>query len=227
MSYTIKKDLTPYNHHTGRNGHEIDAIVIHIMEGSMSATRSWFFTDASDVSSTYGISKLGEIVQYVEEDDTHAANGIVVRPTAAIVLERPGVNPNLYTISIEHEGTGLADLTDEQRKASAWLIGDIASRRKKITIDHRHVIPHHAIRANKTCPGAIDMAKLVTLAAGGVVPVPARAEYPRAVFSKLIGEYLIVTRYVSDTDWSFVRLSQIKQAATKAGAPLSQMPLHP
>lgn len=233
----IVKDLTPYNHHRGRTSSagvtwDPDAIVIHVMQGTMEATRSWFFTDASDVSSTYGISKTGKIVQYVEEDDTHAANGILVNPTAEIVLERRGVNPNLYTLSIEHEGTGREDLTDDQRAASAWLIADIAKRRPKIKFTQRHIFGHHSIRANKDCPGAINVPKLIAAAQAAYGPAAPTVDYPRAVwsayFQKTTGDgWLIVTKRVTDSDWEFVPLANLRAIPLRAETPLSQMPLRP
>jgi len=67
-------------------------------------------------------------------------------------LLKQRVNPNFYTIGIEHEGRPddvwpLAQLT-----ASATLIGQIAAR-WDIPRDDSHVIRHHQIRASKTCPG--------------------------------------------------------------------------
>lgn len=224
----IIRDLTPFNHAKGRAGWDVDAIVIHVMQGNMQGTRSWFHADRSNVSSTYGVSRMGAVVQYVEEHDTHAANGIKVRPSAPLVLERPGVNPNLYTISIEFEGTGRDDLTDIQRTVGARLIVECANRHPKIKLNERHIFGHRKIRADKDCPGAINMDKLLAAVRIAAVPLtPLSLDYPRAVWSGHFRDWLIVTRYASDKDWSFVPLKDIKSKATKAQTPLSQMPLKP
>lgn len=160
----IKKPVAPGNFHKGRNGHKPLAIVIHIMDGSLAGTDAWFNDPHSHVSSNYGIGKSGEIHQYVDEADSAAAQGIVDRPTAKVVLSNPGVNPNLLCISIEHEGFDPNPLTDEQKKSSAALIADIA-KRNSLPLDSDHVIPHHSIRFSKTCPGAgVNVAELIALA---------------------------------------------------------------
>ena len=230
----IVKDLTPFNHSKGRGGWDVDVIVIHVMQGTMPGTRSWFHADRSDVSATYGVPREGdEVVQYVEESDTHAANGIKVNPRAAIVLERPGVNPNKYSISIEHEGTGGQDLTDSQRTLSAWLIAGIIKRHPKVKLSDRHIIPHDRIRNDKACPGAINMEKLLLAARIATQPaLPSVLTYPRVVwsdyFQRKTGDgWLVVTRYKSDTDWSFVPLKQITTKPTKAQTALSRMPPGP
>jgi hypothetical protein len=74
----------------------------------------------------------------------------VVNPTWPLLKQ--GVNPNFYTIGIEHEGQADDVWTDAQVAASAELIGQIADR-WDITLDTAHVIRHHQIRASKTCPG--------------------------------------------------------------------------
>ena len=48
---------------------------------------------------------------------------------------------------------------------------------------------------------------------------------PKIVWSASLGDYLIVTRYVSDDDWSFVRASDLtRQPAIRGSARLSSMP---
>jgi N-acetylmuramoyl-L-alanine amidase len=196
-----------------------DTIVIHVTEGTAASVIEWFNDPAAEVSAHYMVEKDGTIVAFVHEDDEAWAQGRVDHPTAAVVRERPTVNPNAYCISIEHEGDGTHELTDAQRASSILLIRDIAAR-YNIPIDRRHVIGHHEIYAPKTCPGAISVDRLVHEAATDATAAP------RIVFSPSLGDYLIVTRYVSDTDWSFVPAKSLP-AGMKAGAPLSQMPEHP
>lgn len=152
------------NHTKGRGGRKPDVIVIHVMEGSMSGTLSWFRNPRAKVSAHYGVSLLGNVVQYVKDEDAAWANGKMVRPTAAIVLERSAENPNDYTLSIEFEGTGTEPLTPLQKEAGVDLIRALAAEHG-IPLDRRHVIGHREIRADKACPGRIDVDELVELAA--------------------------------------------------------------
>lgn len=151
--------------------HPVDTIVIHVTEGSAASVRSWFNDPKAQVSSHYMVTKAGGIVQFVREEDTAWHAGRVDHPTAAIVIERPNVNPNSYTIGIEHEGNGTEDLTPEQRAASVWLIAGICGRRS-IPADRRHIIGHREIYSLKTCPGGINVDHLV---AGVVVAAAAPA----------------------------------------------------
>ena len=127
-----------------------EAIVIHIMDGSFSAGESVFLSEGTQKSAHYGISKEGVIHQYVDENDTAFHAGIVVNPTWQLL--KPGVNPNFYTIGIEHEGRPDDVWPEAQLTASAGLIGEIVAR-WSIQVDVLHLVRHHQIRASKTCPG--------------------------------------------------------------------------
>lgn len=156
------------NYHQGRRGFLPEAIVIHIMEGSLSGTDSWFRTETSQVSAHYGIGRKGEIHQYVQESDTAFHAGRVNAPSWSLI-KRTGngfINPNFYTIGIEHEGGDDTDWTDAMYQTSSSLIRDI-SQRWNIPLDRQHVIGHHEIYSLKTCPGnKVDINQLIALASG-------------------------------------------------------------
>lgn len=207
----------------GRAGpYPLDTICVHVMEGTEDAANSWFENESSDVSSNYGISRNGRIEMYVREEDTAWAQGRVFNPTARRVLKRLDANPNSYIISIEFEGSGKEPLTEAQKVSGAWLIRDIAERRQ-IEISRESVIGHHEIYAKKTCPGAISVTELVRLAVGAP---PLITDPPRIVWSPSLDDYLVVTRYVSDSEWYFYRMKELTRG-TRAGARLSDMPLKP
>lgn len=139
------------NFHRGRPfGLQPEAIVIHVMDGTFAAGESVFRDPTTQKSAHYGISKMGEVHQYVDENDTAFHAGIVVNPSWPLL--KPRVNPNFYTIGIEHEGRPDDIWPEAQLSASVALIGQIAER-WKIALDDLHVIRHHQIRASKTCPG--------------------------------------------------------------------------
>ena len=127
-----------------------EAIVVHIMDGSFAAGESVFRNPETQKSAHYGISRDGEVHQYVNESDTAFHAGIVVNPSWPLL--KPRINPNFYTIGIEHEGRPDEIWPEPQLSASASLIKDIGER-WKIPLDVSHVIRHHEIRASKTCPG--------------------------------------------------------------------------
>jgi len=161
------------NFRKGRpNGHRPEAVVVHIMDGSFSAGESVFMNGATQKSAHYGISRTGEVHQYVDESDTAFHAGIVVRPQWELL--KPGVNPNFYTIGIEHAGRADDVWPDAQLATSASLIGAVAAR-WNIPIDSLHIIPHHVIRDSKSCPGTwLDLSSLIRRIprGNGVKPAP-------------------------------------------------------
>lgn len=121
-----------------------DVIVVHISAGSLTSMTSWFSTPNSQASAHYGVGKDGSILQYVEEDKKAWTQGNVNNPSSKIVLSRPGINPNLYCISIENEGTDLQNAPESQIKVLCELIKDIA-KRWNIPLDRDHIIGHFEI----------------------------------------------------------------------------------
>ena len=149
----IRKTCSPKNFMPGRpGGLRPAAIVIHISEGTLASADAWFNNDAAKVSAHYCVGRSGEVHQYVNEDDTayHAGSG--VDPTWRLL--RPRINPNFYTIGIEHEGRAQDLWPDLQYATSAQLVADIA-KRWSIPVDADHIVMHREIRASKTCPGLV------------------------------------------------------------------------
>ena len=148
---------------SGRQGFRPEAIVIHIMDGSLEGTDSWFATPQSQVSAHYGVGRTGRIHQYVTEQDTAWHAGRVSAPRWAGL--KPGVNPNLYTIGIEHEGTPGIPWTDAMYASSAWLLAEVSTR-WRIPLDSAHVVGHCDIYQPKSfCPGTgVSFGRLIAQA---------------------------------------------------------------
>ncbi|HYG18191.1 MAG TPA: peptidoglycan recognition family protein [Ohtaekwangia sp.] len=160
------------NFNRGRKGYKPEAVVIHIMEGTLSGTDSWFANPQSKVSAHYGVGQSGAIHRYVREADTAWHAGRVSTPTWPLIRKLDAavyLNPNYYTIGIEHEGHVNSDWSDAMYKSSSELIRDITTR-WQIPLDREHVIGHHEIYGIKTCPGyKVDMNRLIILARAPVV----------------------------------------------------------
>lgn len=133
-------------------GYKIIAIVDHIMSGTLIGTDSWFANSASKVSSHFGVGKKGEIHQYVNLDNHAWANGAV--NISNWPLLKNGVNPNYYTVSIEHEGESGDVMPERQYQATLalhqWLIVTLG-----IPVTRDNIIGHYRIDSvNKSkCPG--------------------------------------------------------------------------
>ncbi|SHH15282.1 N-acetylmuramoyl-L-alanine amidase [Desulfosporosinus lacus] len=139
-------------HFSTTKGYKFIAIVDHIMAGTLAGTDSWFANPASKVSSHFGVGKNGKIHQYVDLKNPAWANGGVNKPAWPLLIS--GVNPNYYTISIEHEGYSGDVMPEAQYQATLalhrWLVGTLG-----IPVTRDNIIGHYRIDSvNKAnCPG--------------------------------------------------------------------------
>jgi hypothetical protein len=95
----------------GRMGQPVRATVRHRIVGSLASADAVFATIERNASTHFGIGHINgrlEVHQYVNLSDAAWGNGLISEPTAQVVKDNPGVNPNLYTLSIEHEDGGAA-----------------------------------------------------------------------------------------------------------------------
>jgi len=145
----------------GRRNRKVEAIVIHITDGTLKGVLSWFSTPKSQVSAHYVIAKDGKIIKMVKEEDSAWHAGVVIRPKWSGYHK--GINPNLYTIGIEMVGFGKDRFTYEQTKSLLALIRDIA-RRQNLILNDETVINHRDIDSDKTCPGIHNDASILLLA---------------------------------------------------------------
>ena len=155
---------------SSRRGCIPQIIVNHISEGSMSSMISWFTSPNNTGSSAhFGVSKKGEIYQFVKIEDCAWANGLtsgIENATAELVRQKgKDINPNWYSVSIEHEGVykeTKGALTPEQLEATKMLHRYIIEYVKdkygyEIEPSRNTIIGHFEIdkkqRAN--CPGQL------------------------------------------------------------------------
>ncbi len=149
----------PRNFRAGRSNHRVEAVVIHLIDGSQAGCDATFLDNnlSEPRSAHYSISKAGAIHQYVLEEDTAFHAGRVLNPTWPALKLGPGgapVNPNLYTIGIEHEGRPLDDWSDAMYMASAALLRAISQRHPPLAgLSEQTIALHRQIYAQKSCPG--------------------------------------------------------------------------
>lgn len=137
------------NFDVGRGGFKPEMIILHCMVGSLLGTDNWFSQKASKVSSNYGMGFFGEVHQYVKDEDTAYAQGLVDNPNWNY---RPGVNPNKYCLSIENEGGDISIVHEAQIQGLVELIMALATK-WSIPIDRAHIRGHYEIRITKpNCP---------------------------------------------------------------------------
>jgi peptidoglycan hydrolase-like protein with peptidoglycan-binding domain len=141
------------NYSPGRDGFKPLIIVNHIMCGTEAGTDDWFRNRASQVSAHYGVSRAGEIHQYVRDEDRAWANGICKNPTWPLYDKYAG-HLNSISLSIEHEGWPNDGLTEAQYQATLWLHRRLIAK-WGIPVDRLHIIGHNELDTvtRRDCPG--------------------------------------------------------------------------
>ena len=160
-----------------------EIIVDHIVEGSANNCISWFTSESNNVSSAHFlVSKLGKVYQFVKIEDNAWGNGLpnerIPKAAAVIVKSRPGINPNWYSVSIEHEGIFAetkGELTTPQLQATIMLhayIIDYVKDHFNITIpvDRGHILGHFEIDPVRkpNCPGGLFPFNTIIQKLGGI-----------------------------------------------------------
>jgi N-acetylmuramoyl-L-alanine amidase len=144
----------------GRNGHTVQAIVIHVAEGALTDVDRYFENPSPGGNSSLAVSAHfcvgygGELHQYVKVEDACWGAGELDAGYRLPSHAPRGVNPNLWTISIEHEGYSGHPFTWFQIKRSMDLL-NILCHRFLLTPSPDNIIPHSQLApVNRAgCPG--------------------------------------------------------------------------
>ncbi|PKM85922.1 MAG: hypothetical protein CVU87_13855 [Firmicutes bacterium HGW-Firmicutes-12] len=138
----------------GRKDYKVIAIVNHIMAGTLEGTDAWFNDEKSGgVSAHFGIGKDGTIHQYVSLGDVARHAGIVREPNWPLLIA--DVNPNWYTIGIEHEGYPDEQMPEAQFQSTlalqSWLVEIF-----NLEVNQNTIISHSRIDSvvKGNCPGS-------------------------------------------------------------------------
>lgn len=152
--------IPPENFRKGRTQNP-DCIAIHIAEGSKAAVVATFKDPTVQKSSNFLVNRDGTITQFVSTGDTSYCTGNIDNPIQELYLQRK-TNPNDWTISIEHEGFATEDITPAQYATTSKLVKFLHDK-WAIPLDRTHVFGHREIFSKKTCPGMINVEKIVQL----------------------------------------------------------------
>lgn len=156
-------DIPSSNYRVGRSTISPDVCVIHIAEGTKQSCISTFLDPSVQKSSHFLVARDGTITQFVSTKNTAFCNGIVVTPVSELVLQRLPTNPNDYTFSIENEGLATDDFTDAQYHTNAVILAYL-HKAWNLPLDSTHIIRHREIEQSKTCPGIVNVEKIISLA---------------------------------------------------------------
>ena len=166
--FAVKRPIISDNFQKGRGGQKVRAVVLHIAAGPLSAVFPTFNNPQRGASAHFCIGKKGEIEQYVSVNDTAFANGLTwktdtaqwICPHKKIVQPSwkdltPKINPNLYTVSIEHEGQPNDKWTDEMYDANLQLLQWLGDQFDLTYVAQHTLTGHFAIDPidKSNCPG--------------------------------------------------------------------------
>lgn len=130
---------------------QVAGVVIHIMQGTLAGTDSWFNTPDTYVSSHDGIGKNGEIHEYVPYEFSAYHAGRMNMPTWEHIKKHAwgtNVNPNYYTYGIECEGYRGDTWTEKQMEAIVFRT-KYALDKANLPYKREHIVSHHEIAADK------------------------------------------------------------------------------
>lgn len=151
----VKRPLANHNYWDGHQPRK--AVVLHIAEGPLSAIYPTFNDPNTQASTHFAIGKDGTVEQYVSINDSAWGNGDINNPSWSGLT---GDNPNLYTISIEHEGDYHDNWTTAMLNSQVALLQWIAQKLTTangpfIYVPHQTLIGHYEIDSvNRiNCPG--------------------------------------------------------------------------
>lgn len=152
---------------SSRKGYIPIAIVNHISQGSVESCISWFKSKNNHNSSTHFIvGKEGSVYQFVDIDKAAWGNGLYledIKLASSSLVKSKNINPNLYTVSIEHEGIyekSKGKLTNKQFEATLslhkYIINYIKNKYKyNVPISRENIIGHNEVDPIRKpfCPG--------------------------------------------------------------------------
>jgi len=182
--FAIKRPIITNNYEVGRSGQKVKAVVLHVAAGPMTAVFPTFNNPQRLASAHFCIGKDGSIEQYVSTDDVaygvgmKYANGQWLNPRGVPCKPlwtglTPPLNPNLHTISIEHEGQPEDKWTPQMYDANTRLLQWIAKQSNLTYVVHQNLIGHYEIDPadRPNCPGPnVEWERIVADANGTPSP---------------------------------------------------------
>jgi N-acetyl-anhydromuramyl-L-alanine amidase AmpD len=144
--------------HIERNGFQPIAICNHTMDG-YKHTYHEYLADPTKNAANYSTYRDGHVEQHVMDWNAAWCNGVMHLPDLPVPWIRQcwfrHINPNLMTISIEHEGLTGVPLTEAQI-VSTIALHRLLMGKYRIPRDRHGVVGHYQIDSvNKArCPGA-------------------------------------------------------------------------
>lgn len=138
-----------------RQGQRIEAIVLHIQEGTTPGSLSWWASGNADASSSVMVQRDGSLLRVIEDRHGPYTNGDVNKPSAKgqqLITAIGGRNPNLASVTVEAEGYSGDTPTEAMVETICWMVTEWMGRHLLDLDDvYRHADINSVTRGN--CPG--------------------------------------------------------------------------
>ena len=167
VTYSLDRDFARYgltaaqarkiagHRFENRQGRKVEAAVLHIMEGTVAGSLSWWASGNADASSSVMVGKDGSLLRVIEDRHGPWTNGDVNQPSAKgrqLLDLIGGVNPNLVSVTIEAEGYSGDTPTEAMVETICWMVTEWMGRHLLDLDDvYRHADINSVTRGN--CPG--------------------------------------------------------------------------
>lgn len=208
-----------------RRSNRIEGIVLHHTGGTDEGSESWMEADVSNVSCHLHFRRDGSTTRMVDDAQRawHAGAGVW--------RGKGDVNSRTLGWEIGNFGDGREKYTDAQYAELAHVAAHYI--RQGLTLDD--FISHDELDGvigggRKNDPHGFDWERFRKETRARLSGEPIGMLIPHRVWSDYFGEYLVVIRVVSDSEWYFLPESVVTQRLpelARASTPLSHMPLEP
>lgn len=180
MAKFNKAAWRPVSNYTHGGQEQVLGLVVHIMDGTLEGSESWFNNPTSQASSHFGTGRDGELRQWVDTADRAWAQAA----------------GNRTYLSIENEGRGGDSLTDAQIEANAqtfaWVHKTYGVPLQLTTKVGEKGLAYHALGGSAwgghtSCPGSRVVAQLPLILARAREIAGAPAPKPTPVYAPFPG----------------------------------------
>lgn len=200
-------------------GAHLRCIVLHATAGSDEGAESWMMAPQAEASAHLHIRRDGTVTRLVSDRKRAWHAG---RSSWGGISD---VNSISLGWEIGNDNRG-EPYTDAQYARLRMLALHYIRQGFPVSgfVSHEEIaLP----KGRKSDPWGFSWARFTMGLPGDPAPAKPTPKPGDRRWSGYFREWVILTSYRSDSDWSFVRESELRQMGTKASAKWSDMPLHP
>ncbi len=199
----------------GRGGHKPIGICLHISGALWQSNYNWIMNPSANASYNAIVKDDGAVVSLVPEGNAAYSHGRTNKATWPLL--KPGVNPNLYSLSLARTGSNQNTWTPEQLASTLKVLRRWGSN-YDIPLKRPHIFGHFEIDAAGRwyCPGRGFFDRVIAeLEKETALPVASADSTAAAAYDYAVSEAAIWHRVIAG---SYRDLANAEQQVEKLGA---------